>query len=93
MHYTICNIRLTIRSMFARDVVENLYYAPTNRDLSYVAVIKNLLCPNTQIKKCKIYENKKFLYYDGLHLGEAGAKIISSAVIDKVNKISNSTKK
>ena len=76
------------RSMRSFKILDQI-----NHPNLYKIYPKNLLCPNTQIKKCKIYENKKFLYYDGLHLGEAGAKIISSAVIDKVNKISNSTKK
>ena len=40
MHYTICNTRLTIQSMFARDAVVNFYSAPTHRVLYDVAAIK-----------------------------------------------------
>ena len=50
---------------------------------------KDLLCSNVINNKCSIYKDKKFLYYDEMHLGEEGAKIISSSILEKVDQISN----
>ena len=49
----------------------------------------DLLCSNVKNNKCSIYKDKKFLYYDPMHLGEEGAKIISSSILEKVNQISD----
>ncbi len=50
---------------------------------------RDLLCSNVKNNKCSLYKDKKFLYYDSLHLAEEGAKIISSSILEKVNQISN----
>ena len=50
---------------------------------------RDLLCSDVKNNKCSIYKDKKFLYYDEMHLGDEGAKIISSSILEKVNQISD----